>query len=51
MFGTKKNYIVAEAEYQEGEGEEEDEQEGEGTIYMKFDNHKVFEEKIVVLRR
>ena len=29
IFGTKKDYIIAEAEYQEGEGEEEEEEEGE----------------------
>ena len=27
LFGTEANYIVAEAEYQEGEGEEEEEEE------------------------
>ena len=29
IFGTKKDYIIAEAEYQEGEGEEEEEEEEE----------------------
>ena len=29
IFGTRKDYIIAEAEYQEGEGEEEEEEEGE----------------------
>ena len=33
VFGTKRNYIVAEAEYQEGEGEEEEEQEGEEGMF------------------
>lgn len=31
IFGTKRDYIIAEAEYQEGEGEEEEEEENEGT--------------------
>ena len=37
VFGTKRDYIVAEAEYQEGEGEEEEEEEGEGIdIYIEY---------------
>ena len=27
IFGTKRDYVIAEAEYQEGEGEEEEEEE------------------------
>ena len=31
LYGTESNYLVAEAEYQEGQGEEEDEEEEEET--------------------
>ena len=34
VFGTKRDYIVAEAEYQEGEGEEEEQEEGEGIVVV-----------------
>ena len=38
IFGTKRDYIIAEAEYQEGEGEEEEEEENEGTWGGRGDN-------------
>ena len=34
IFGTKNNYLVVEAEYQEGEGEEEEEEEQNEGVYI-----------------
>ena len=35
VFGRKRDYVIAEAEYQEGEGEEEEKEEEEGTESIK----------------
>ena len=44
IYGTKANYIIAEAEFQEGQGEEDDEEEREETKEEGEDNNEKGEE-------